>query len=337
MNYDLNILWIEDTTSWLESAKEWLLLEVEEQDGLLINIDPVSSRKDIDSLSISIERESTGFKLYDIIFVDFNISSEINGVDLIEKFRHSNIDADILFYSDKLKSDEQKEMMKEYEFSGIYLSTKESFHENAIKLYNKNVRRLTSMLNIRGLLTDKTSENDYVMKSYLLQGYDKLADNEKKTVSQQINNMLESSIESVAKQVECAKEQLSLEKHNMNHLQNLPDFIFPIKNKYEIFFKLLEISNSKILDNFSFEDYTNKIIKIRNTVAHKKIGICKQQRYLKYYDTLKQFKARACPDNCINHTDDNKISLHKWVETLKLANEYAKKFEIILKELESIS
>ena len=112
MNYDLNILWIEDTTSWLESAKEWLLLEVEEQDGLLINIDPVSSRKDIDSLSISIERESTGFKLYDIIFVDFNISSEINGVDLIEKFRHSNIDADILFYSDKLKSDEQKEMMK---------------------------------------------------------------------------------------------------------------------------------------------------------------------------------------------------------------------------------
>ena len=335
MNYDLNILWIEDTTSWLESAKEWFLLKVEEQDGLLINIVPVSSRNDINSLSASIERETSGFKLYDIIFVDFNISSEINGVNLIEQFRNSNIDADILFYSDKLKSEEQKEMMKEYEFSGIYLSTKESFRENAIKLYNKNVRRLTSMLNIRGLLTDKTSENDYVMKSYLMQGYDKLTEDQKKTVSQQINEMLKLSIDTVIEQAENAKEQLSLEKHNMNRLQNLPDFIFPIKSKYEIFFKLLEISNSKNVGDFSLDDYTNKIIKIRNTVAHKKICICKQQKFLKYYDTLKQFKARVCPDGCINHTDDNKISLEKWIETLKLANEYTKKFEAILEELKS--
>ena len=335
MNYDLNILWIEDTTSWLESAKEWFLLKVEEQDGLLINIDAVSSRDDVDSLSESVEKESTGFKLYDIIFVDFNISSKINGADLIEKFRNSNIDADILFYSDKLKTPEQKEMMKEYEFSGIYISTKESFQENAIKLYNKNIRRLTSMLNIRGLLTDKTSENDYVMKSYLTQGYDKLADNQKKALSQQINEMLKLSIDTVIEQAENAKEQLSLEKHNMNRLQNLPDFIFPIKSKYEIFFKLLEVSNSENIGGFSPDDYTNKIIKIRNTVAHKKIGICKQQKYLKYYDTLKQFKARVCPDSCINHTDDNKISLEKWIETLTLANEYTKKFEAILEELES--
>lgn len=335
MNYDLNILWIEDTTSWLESAKEWFLLKVEEQDGLLINIDAVSSRDDVDSLSESVEKESTGFKLYDIIFVDFNISSKINGADLIEKFRNSNIDADILFYSDKLKTPEQKEMMKEYEFSGIYISTKESFQENAIKLYNKNIRRLTSMLNIRGLLTDKTSENDYVMKSYLTQGYDKLADNQKKALSQQINEMLKLSIDTVIEQAENAKEQLSLEKHNMNRLQNLPDFIFPIKSKYEIFFKLLEVSNSENIGGFSLDDYTNKIIKIRNTVAHKKISICKQQKYLKYYDTLKQFKARVCPDSCINHTDDNKISLEKWIETLKLANEYTKKFEAILEELES--
>ena len=121
----------------------------------------------------------------------------------------------------------------------------------------------------------------------------------------------------------------------MNRLQNLPDFIFPIKSKYEIFFKLLEVSNSENIGGFSLDDYTNKIIKIRNTVAHKKIGICKQQKYLKYYDTLKQFKARVCPDSCINHTDDNKISLEKWIETLKLANEYTKKFEAILEELES--
>jgi hypothetical protein len=337
MNYDLNILWIEDTTSWLDTAKEFFLLNVEEQDGLLINIDSVSSSDEVDSLSDSIERESKGFKLYDIIFVDFNISNEINGADLIEKFRNSNIDADILFYSDKLKTDKQKETMKEYEFSGIYLSTKELFQEKAIKLYNKNVRRLTSMLNIRGLLTDKTSENDYTMKSFLMQEYDKLSDDAKSIISEQINNMLRNEIASAKKKITSAESILNQKVHNMNKLHNLPDFIFPIINRYAVFYELLNKMNIDAAKKYSLEDYNGKIIKTRNAVAHKKLDICKQQKYLKYYDTLKQYKARTCPVDCALHTDDNKISLDQWKETLKLANEYSKFFESILKGLEAKS
>ena len=337
MNCDLNILWIEDTTSWLETAKEFFLLNVEEQDGLLINIDSVSSSDEVNSLSSSIERESRGFKLYDIIFVDFNISNEINGADLIEKFRNSNIDADILFYSDKLKTDKQKETMKEYEFSGIYLSTKESFQENAIKLYNKNVRRLTSLLNIRGLLTDKTSENDYTMKSFLTQEYDNLPEEEKTMISEQINDMLKSEISAVQKKITSAESLLDQKVHNMNKLHGLPDFIFPIINRYAIFYELLNKTNMDATKKLSLEDYRDKIIKTRNAVAHKKLDICKQQKYLKYYDTLKQYKDRACPADCTLHTDDNKISLDQWKETLKLANEYSKFFESIMKGLEAKS
>ena len=79
---------------------------------------------------------------------------------------------------------------------------------------------------------------------------------------------------------------------------------------------------------------------MRNNVAHKKIEICKQQEYLKFYDILQEYKERICPDNCsIQSNDceisnDCRISLDRWKNTLKLANEYSKLFDEVLSELE---
>ena len=335
MNYDLNILWIEDSGSWLEPAKEFFLLKVEEADGLLINIKTISSGDEIKALSDSIKKESLGFKLYDIIFVDYNISNEINGDRLIEEFRNSNIDADILFYSDKLNSDQQKEKMKNYEFSGIYVSTKENFQENAIKIYDKNKRRLTSLLNIRGMLTDKTSENDFVIKSYLVMKYADLLDKQKKQVSQKVNELLKERISIVTKSLEKSEKLSDNETHDIEMLCKLPDFLFTITNKYQIFYEILNIVEDKKFNDYSLRKYKKEIINMRNNVAHKKIEICKQQGYLKYYDTLKEYKERVCSEDCSLHSDDYKISLKKWLQTLKLANEYSKCFDEILNDLDT--
>lgn len=340
MNYDLNILWIEDTGDWLEPAKEFFLLKVEEEDGLLINIKTISSGDEIKALADSIKKESLGFKMYDIIFVDYNISNEINGYGLIEEFRNSNIDADILFYSDKLNTEQQKAKMKNYEFSGIYVATKENFQENAIKLYEKNIRRLTSLLNIRGALTDKTSENDFVVKSYLLKKYAELSDDKKKIISKKINQLIQERLTLTQSKAKIGEKLLKTDIHNMEKLFKLPDFLFTITNKYQVFYEIMNLLEDKKFHDYSLDKYKEDIIGMRNNVAHKKIEICKQQEYLKFYDILQEYKERTCPDNCsIQSNDceisnDYKISLERWKNTLKLANEYSKLFDEVLSELE---
>lgn len=334
MRYDFNVLWIEDSSAWLETAKEGLDIIIEDF-GYLTNYKIIESN--MNELKMAIEKESSGFKLYDLIFVDYNISGEdIHGDDVIECLRKADIDADILFYSDKFaKIEDQKKTVADYGFDGIYVTTKENFNGMAVKLYKKNIHNLNSILNIRGLLTDKTSENDFIMNSYLRQNIKKLTPENKQILDREIKSILQNQINEAKEGIEKGNKILS-DKTSIatSKLFDLPSFIFSISNKYKIFSKMLELTNSAVFDNnHSIENYINKIIKIRNTLAHKKIDICKQQKFLMYYDTLTQYENRKCPDNCDRHSDDKKISVIEWSNLLKQANEYSKNFDLFLNEM----
>ena len=341
MRSDINILWIEDSPDWQRKAEELFLLKTEDY-GLLTNIKYIS--EGMLELFKQIKNEADGYKVYDIIFVDYNISGEnaendeeknITGDKIIEEFRKYDIDADILFYSQDLTEDAKKELIfnSPVAFDGIYLANRKDFQEHALKLYKKNIRKLTSMLNIRGLLTDKTSENDYVMNSYLLKKYECLSAEQKKVISEKVNSLLKEKLELVQSKSKKAEKLSESEIHSIKQIYDLPDFLFSITNRYEIFSEILALNNNTTFVEHSITEYQDKIIKMRNNVAHKKIDICKQQKYLKYYDTLKQYLERSCPEDCNSHTDEFKISLEVWQDTLKLANEYSKLFDKILSGL----
>lgn len=347
MRSDINILWIEDSPKWQKTAEKLFLLKTAEY-GLITDIQYIS--EEIPSLFERIKKEAMGYKKFDIIFVDYNISgndsnesTSITGDKLIEEFRKYNIDADILFYSENLKEsadfqkDEKKKILlnSSVAFEGIYLSNRKDFQENALKLYKKNIRKLTSMLNIRGLLTDKTSENDFVMNSYLLEEFKTLSNEDQKKISERISLLLKEQLQKVQNNIDNAGKLLDKETYKIKQLYDLPDYIFPISNRYQLFSELLALKGEKTFDDLTIETYQEKIIKIRNAVAHKKIDICKQQKYLKYYDNLKQYHNRECPEDCDAHTNENKISLENWQNTLKLANDYSRLFDGVLSELES--
>ncbi len=348
MRSDINILWIEDSPKWQKQAEKLLRLKIEDY-GLLTYINYIS--EGIPSLYDQIKTEAEGYKVYDIIFVDYNISGDetgnedsqkITGDKLIEEFRKYDIDADILFYSQNLKEssdvskDEKKQLIlnSSAAFDGIYLANRKDFQEHALKLYKKNIRKLTSMLNIRGLLMDKTSENDYVMNSYLLEKFDNLEDSVKNELSEKIHLMINEQIKKVRNEADDVEEFLKKNSYKYKHLHDLPSYIFPITDRYELFSEMLLLEENKTFEKQSIKEYQDKIIKTRNKVAHKKINICKQKKFLKYYDTLKQYNDRICPNDCMEHTDKHKISLGVWKDTLKLANEYSKLFDEILTELE---
>ena len=180
MRYDLNILWVEDTATYYEETKE-ILETYAEDNGISLKFHYI---QDVNVFFEKIKNNEKGFRLYDIFFIDYSLSSGIVGSQLITDLRAKNMDSDILFYS----SDKESEIRRIIEedigsFEGVYVANRDNFDDKSYLLINKNARRLTSLSNIRGYLMDQTSENDFTVQSYILYKFDKLTSVQKQEIS----------------------------------------------------------------------------------------------------------------------------------------------------------
>ncbi len=310
MRYDLRILWIEDTATFYEDAKDILEMFAEDE-GIKLHFEYV---QDVEQFAKRMQMDAIGFKLFDIFFIDYTLSADIVGSSVIRNLRNKDMDTDILFYSSEHEAD-IRDIIKENlgSFEGVYVANRINFNEKACYLIKKNARRLTSLTNIRGFLMDQTSENDFTMKSYILKYFDALSIDQKVEISQMLRNFIEEKSKKVAAESE---KQLNLLAENgitnINKTMGLMGDLFPIDLKYQIFQKMVEYLDDNEFTDVTIGTYTEEIIKARNTLAHKKLDVCRKQEYVLYADTMKQFKDRKCPDTCEEHDDANKYSLKQW-------------------------
>ena len=332
MRYDLNILWVEDTATYYEETKE-ILEAFAEDNGISLKFHYI---QDVNKFFEKIKNNEKGFKLYDIFFIDYSLSSGIVGSQLISDLRSKNMDSDILFYS----SDKESEIRKIIEedigsFEGVYVANRDNFDDKSYLLINKNARRLTSLSNIRGYLMDQTSENDFTVQSYILYKYDTLTPEQKREVSNMLLEHIKSKKETLTEKME--NEISDLESNgirNINKVLGLSSELFPINLKYQMFAKMLEFDLDLSFNDITVEQYLNEIVKARNTLAHKKLDVCKTQEYILYYDTMKQLEARKCPEDCAQHKDSHKISIKEWNELRKKIHAFGNEIDETQKKLQ---
>ena len=329
MRYDINVYWVEDTPMWGKTAKELLELNLAEE-GIYADF---SMESDAQKAKERIENNCTGFKRYDLLFIDYNISSsDYDGAKLIQDLRNNNIDVDILFYS----ADREKEIkgmvaknLSSYE--GVYIANRDTFKDKALALLEKNTRRQLSIKSIRGMLMDNTSENDFIVKSYILEKYDDLTDSQKQSVCDAIRQYIvqpqypsEDKINSFVKKLE---ENSTI---RIKEVLELPNYLVPIELKYIIFNEMVKnIGDVKI----DVEKYTQEVVKKRNILAHKKLEICQDLSHIKFCDTLKQYRARKCIERCGQCTDEYTISVEEWNEIRKQTLEFSNSLDAILESL----
>ena len=331
MRYDLNILWVEDTSTYYEETKE-ILETFAEDNGISIKFDYI---QDVLEFFTKIKNNENGFKLYDIFFIDYSLSSGIEGDKLISDLRARNLDSDILFYSSD-KENEIKQIIEKdiFSYEGVYVANKDNFDEKSYWLINKNARRLTSLSNIRGYLMDQTSENDFTVQSYILSKFDELTDEQKQEVSCILLNHIKTKKESFVTKADDVIGGLEKEGiKNINKIMGLGSELFPISLKYEIFAKMIEFDAELSFDEVTVNDYLGNIVKARNTLAHKKLDVCKTQEYILYYDTMKQMKARKCPDDCEKHSNDYKISISQWNNLRRDIHKFGNEIDNVQKKM----
>ena len=327
MRYDLLVYWVEDTPTWANSEKDIMRYELQDL-GIMVDF---KSESNADTAKAEIANSCKGFKKYDLFFIDYNISSDIDGQAIINSLRQNNVDVDILFYS----ADREKEIRTTIsqnlsDFEGVYVANRNTFHEKALALIEKNSRKLLSIQNIRGKLMDCTSENDFIIKSYILEKFPKLNDDQKKRVVSVINAYMKSTIVTQTEQIEseCKKiDESGISK--IKDFMDLPSFIVPLELKYTLFEEIAK----ELGENATIQNYFNNVVKKRNVLAHKKLDICYNLDHIKYCDTLKQFKNRACNTSCDQCTSEFSITVDEWEQIRKDTNAFTLIFDGMLSKL----
>lgn len=333
MRKDINILWIDDNPRWQKEMQEYFDLAVSDY-GVLYDVTYIS---DVDTIVSRLANEKEGFKFFDLIFVDYNISSKYKGNEVIKKLRDNQIDADVLFYSANPPSSLKIEATESgLAFDGVYYAERDEFQSKAIALYQKNIRNLLSLSNIRGFIMDKTSEIDFVINSYIAEKYNDLDETQKMKFIESMNSCVEDDINSKNLRCEALKKELKKDVTNFNinkTLRTARDTLSQA-SRFKLFEYLQEeFKTTDEAPSHSLTTYKAEIITTRNNVAHKKIDISRCQKYILYYDTIKEYLDNQCPDDCNKHSNDKKISLEQWLELVKKTNEYAEWFNSILNEL----
>ncbi len=331
MRYDLRVLWVEDTSTYFEATKE--ILEMFSEDiGISLKFDYICNTADF---FYKIENDVQGFKLYDLFFIDYSLSDNTVGSDLIRNLRDKKMDSDILFYSSENEDDIRTEVKKNLgSYEGVYIANRKNFEEKSNYLINKNARKLTTLSNIRGFLMDQTSENDYTIKSYILRNFSKLDECQKKQIADLLLDYIKKKLdtfETNAKSTINSLEQNGIT--NINTTMKSMDELFPIKLKYQVFEKMIAFLSENAFDDVTVKQYIEDIISARNKLAHKKLDVCKTQKYIKYYDTINQFESRKCGEDCSNHSDENKYSLKQWDELRKMVQKFGKSIDVIQRNL----
>lgn len=327
MRYDLRVLWVEDTPTYYKETKEILEMYAEDN-GISVKFDYIENVNDFFD---KMKNDVQGFKLYDIFFVDYSLSHGIVGSELIKKLRCEKMDSDILFYSSENEADIRTEVKEDLvSFEGVYIANRTNFEDKSNYLINKNARRLTTLSNIRGFLMDQTSENDYTIKSYILHNFSKLSPTQQKEIAEILLDFIENKIQKF--NVKANDEVTKLKTQgisNINQTIQMMDELFPLKLKYQVFEKMVSFLGETEFKDVTVHQYIDEIIRARNTLAHKKLDVCKTQQYIKYYDNINQFEARKCPDDCVAHTDDNKYSLEQWDTLRKNVQKFGKSIDVI--------
>lgn len=337
MRENISILWVEDSKSYYEVSKDILEMYGEDK-GIKINFKYVENAL---SLLEELDKQAQGFQIYDVCFIDYALSMSNNktGENIIRELRQKKVGTDILFYSSENITTIRETIKQDLSsFEGVYVADRDTFEDKSKLLINKNSKKLYSINNIRGILMNETSENDYIMQSYILKEYATLLDEQKI----EINKLIKDKIMSKTSNINNNSEKL-LKKIEAEHILeikkilNSPNDLLGLKDRYEILKKIIQYKSKTVIDSSKLSNYLSNLVGLRNKLAHRKLEICNSCKYVLHYNDIGDYERKCCCNNCDDicvHSEDNKICIENWDKLKKELMDFGKSMDTLMENIE---
>jgi len=172
MNRTFSVLWFEDERLWFNTAKRRVDSIIEEH-CLIPNI--------IRKAGGDFEVSEICSNMYDLMLIDYKLTSGDTGERIISQIRQHNILTDTLFYS----SEEEAMINAIHKVSppidGIYYTKRDItiFPEKVKRLIDKIVKRSEDLVNLRGFVLDDSCDFEVRVKELLNVAWGKFTEDQK--------------------------------------------------------------------------------------------------------------------------------------------------------------
>lgn len=168
MSCKFKILWFDDESDWVDS-KRHKIANILENYGLEMEISL------FDGSTIWTSDKPWITNDYDLIFMDYKLTDNKTGLEIIQDIRSSKILTDILFYSSDYVGMIKKIVSVTPPLDGIYYEDRvdEKFMYKLEMLISKIIKRSETVENIRGIVLDSSAEFEKRINDLLLNIIDK--------------------------------------------------------------------------------------------------------------------------------------------------------------------
>ena len=274
MKLDYNILWFEDDNKSFNDKKIFIKSIL---DDFYLNFP--EPRHEIDGKNI----DTIDYSKYDLIIADMNLAKQEKAMSLLDKIRKQNIFTEVLFYSSDGENAVRKELAN-YNIDGAYCSGRniEDFEFKAREVIQTIIKKTQDLVNLRGLVMSEVSELDSLMEDIIFKYYStKTIDSKewKKFTSKIIKNAQDSLKKRLLPKYEEVEKNGTIEKkplcsrdcihiwYNTNDITEiLKDFEFDSSKKAHTIHEIIKELGCSA--DFSFSEYNDEIIIVRNDLAH---------------------------------------------------------------------
>lgn len=171
MNLSYKVLWIDDDEDWLDSFIDERVLSHIRDSGFKPEIKKIYDIQSIDEHD---------FSEYDLAIIDYHISDEESGDDIIKRVRDRECHTEFLFYSGGKALSELREMVARKELEGVYCSSRhsDSLNSKICSVFDITTRNIVDMENMRGIIMSGVSEIDHLLCTIILSVYERYKDTE---------------------------------------------------------------------------------------------------------------------------------------------------------------
>lgn len=277
MNLSYRILWIEDSTDFIESFDtEAMGAYVVEQ-----GFEPII---EIRTTPEQISAEVDGTQ-YDLLIIDYNIAEgDVHGSDVIRQIRDKNCLTEVIFYSQNAVSQLRK-IAADEELEGVFFSgrNRDQLLGKINSVFDLTVKKVVDVENMRGIVMSGVAELDHLVTDVIRAIHDSL---------------------DAGKQVDLCKKLLGKLRPTVKHLKTL------VKDPDHAHFGEIEklIDTITALDPAGFEVLASD----RSFDSSKRVdmahSLCRSLEHLKpHNDGINEIKSMLLWRNALAHQRPKKV------------------------------
>lgn len=259
MRIDFNVLWVEDQPGSVEAQIKAIAKRMEDEGFELV----ATMCESLDSLRAHISTDVFTDEV-DLILVDWDLGSEIQGQNAITEIRERIPYKDVIFYSAQTAPQTLSEMAFNERLEGVYCIGRDGLVEEVTGVFESLVKKVLDLDHSRGIVMGATSDIDNMVNECLICMHAVLDEGDRQATLKEVLEFAQEQVNGLTKQLDAIQDATTMRA--MIEARG----IFTANDRLRILSRLLkkEIFKAHKPARPAVVGYIERIVPRRNELAH---------------------------------------------------------------------